>query len=315
MIPLSQYFDVLYGVNLELVHQTPDPQGVNFIARTGKNNGVVAKVKLVPGINPNPANTISVAGGSSSVMESFLQKEPYYSGRDLFYLRPKIELSDKQLLFYCLCLKANKHKFGYGRQANKTLQNLSIPSLEEIPSWIDKISIPDIPSSLPVMNDSRPDLNTNVWKQFTLNEVFEVKKGKRLTKHEQINGSTPYISSSSLNNGVDNYIGNGFTDENCLTFACYGSIGEVFYQREKVWVSDNANALYLKDIVLNPFVAMFLTAVLRLEKYRFSYGVTGKKERLEKSTIKLPSDGWGNPDWRFMENYIKSLPYSSNLVT
>ena len=44
-----------------------------------------------------------------------------------------------------------------------------------------------------------------------------------------------------LNNGIDNYIGNGHTDENCISFACYGSIGEVFYQDQKVWVSDNAN--------------------------------------------------------------------------
>ena len=312
MILLSQYFNVLYGVNLELVHQTPNSQGINFVARTGKNNGVVARVKAISNIDPNPANTISVAGGSSSVMESFLQKEPYYSGRDLFYLKPKIELSDKQLLFYCLCLRANKHKFGYGRQANKTLQTLSIPSLEEIPSWVNEVGMPDIPSQLPVITNSY-SLNTNVWKQFTFNNVFEVKKGKRLTKHEQTNGSIPYISSSSFNNGVDNYIGNGFTDRNCITFACYGSIGEVFYQREEVWVSDNANVLYLKDMVLNPFIAMFLITILRLEKYRFSYGVTGKKERLQKFTIKLPSDSWGNPDWKFMEDYIKSLPCSSNL--
>jgi len=29
--------------------------------------------------------------------------------------------------------------------------------------------------------------------------------------------------------------------------------------------------------------------------------------------IKLPADKNGNPDWQFMENYVKSFPYSSNL--
>jgi len=41
--------------------------------------------------------------------------------------------------------------------------------------------------------------------------------------------------------------------------------------------------------------------------------MTGKKERLEGFKIKLPIDNKHNPDWEFMENYIKSLPYSSNL--
>jgi hypothetical protein len=29
--------------------------------------------------------------------------------------------------------------------------------------------------------------------------------------------------------------------------------------------------------------------------------------------IKLPATPQGEPDWEFMENYIKSLPYSSSL--
>jgi len=41
--------------------------------------------------------------------------------------------------------------------------------------------------------------------------------------------------------------------------------------------------------------------------------MTGKKERLETFEIKLPTDNEGNPDWNFMETYIKSLPYSNNL--
>lgn len=31
------------------------------------------------------------------------------------------------------------------------------------------------------------------------------------------------------------------------------------------------------------------------------------------SVIKLPIDNNGKPEWQFMEDYIKSLPYSSNL--
>ncbi|MFH1613400.1 MAG: restriction endonuclease subunit S [bacterium] len=170
----------------------------------------------------------------------------------------------------------------------------------------------------PLKDNNNLKLNTEHWKYFryddgTDNSIFKIKKGRRLTKKDQSDGDIPYVSSSSLNNGIDNYLGNGYTDENCISFACYGSIGEVFYQDLKVWVSDNANVFYVRNKVLTPFLALFLVTVLKLEKFRFSYGMTGKKERLQNFYIKLPVDKDGKPDWEFMKDYIKTLPYSSSI--
>ena len=95
---LSELFDVKYGVNLELNALEKSHKGINFVARTAKNNGVSAHVKRLPYVKPIPAGTISVACGGS-VLESFLQSEPYYSGRDLFYLTAKTEMSDELKLF------------------------------------------------------------------------------------------------------------------------------------------------------------------------------------------------------------------------
>ena len=53
--------------------------------------------------------------------------------------------------------------------------------------------------------------------------------------------------------------------------------------------------------------------LIRKEKYRFNYGRKWETERMKESLIKLPIDKNGNPDFEFMENYIKSLPYSANL--
>lgn len=159
-------------------------------------------------------------------------------------------------------------------------------------------------------------LDTSKWKYFNYengkNSVFKIKKGKRLTEKDQVDGTIPYVSSSSLNNGVNNYIGNGHTDKNCLSFACYGSIGEVFYHPYEAWVSDNCNAFYLQGKDFNVYNAIFLITVLQLEKFRFSYGMTGKKERLQSFKIKLPSKD-GSPDWDYMESYVKSLSYSKSL--
>lgn len=136
MVTVSTLFDVIYGSNLELNALELDPDGVNFVSRTAQNNGVSAKVKFVDGLEPIEAGVLTVAGGGS-VAETFLQPEPFYSGRDLFYLRPKVQMSVEQKLFFCMCIRANKFRFNYGRQANKTLKELLIPDITEVPKWAD----------------------------------------------------------------------------------------------------------------------------------------------------------------------------------
>ena len=138
LIPVSDLFDVRLGSNLELNSLEIDPSGVNFVSRTALNNGVSARVKLIEGLEPIEGGVITVAGGGS-VAEAFMQPETFYSGRDLFCLRSKTALTVEQKLFYCTCIRANKFRFNYGRQANKTLPTLLIPALSEVPPWVGKV--------------------------------------------------------------------------------------------------------------------------------------------------------------------------------
>jgi hypothetical protein len=46
-------------------------------------------------------------------------------------------MSVEQKLFFCMCIRANKFRFNYGRQANKTLRELLIPDITEVPHWAD----------------------------------------------------------------------------------------------------------------------------------------------------------------------------------
>lgn len=135
LVPLSQLFSVTYGVNLELNRMVLDAAGIPFVGRSDRNNGVTARVAPVSGLAPNPARTLSVAAGGS-VLAAFLQPEPYYSGRDLFYLTPLVEMTDSQMLYFCACIRANRYRYSYGRQANKTLKDLLLPSLESLPPWV-----------------------------------------------------------------------------------------------------------------------------------------------------------------------------------
>ena len=143
LVKANKLFDIFYGVNLDLNKlEEVDPKernAIRYIGRSEKNNGITAFVLKDKKYTPNPSMTISVAAGGS-VMSCFLQEDEYYSGRDLFYLKPKIKMNRNVLLYYCLALNMHKFKFSYGRQANKSLENLLIPDISEIPKFVHEMN-------------------------------------------------------------------------------------------------------------------------------------------------------------------------------
>jgi hypothetical protein len=71
----------------------------------------------------------------------------------------------------------------------------------------------------------------------------------------------------------------------------------------------------LKNHEFNPFIALFICTLIRKEQFRYNYGLKWAVEgRMKQSLIKLPITLEGMPDWDFMENYIKSLPYSKSMI-
>ncbi len=122
---ISDIFYVKYGINLELSNCNEDAKEINFVARTAENNGVSARVEMIPGKKPQDAGLISVAGGGS-VLSTFYQDEPFYSGRDLYTLRAKDDIDIYAKMFIITLIKMEKYKYSYGRQANKTLPCIEI---------------------------------------------------------------------------------------------------------------------------------------------------------------------------------------------
>lgn len=135
LVPVKEVFRIEYGTNLELNALEESPDGVAFVSRTTQNNGVSARVIKIEDVEPAPANVLSVALGASP-MTTFLQEEPFYTGRDVAVLKPLEPMCRDELLYYSVCLHAHKYKFCYGRQANKSLGGLLIPDRQSIPSWV-----------------------------------------------------------------------------------------------------------------------------------------------------------------------------------
>ena len=87
---------------------------------------------------------------------------------------------------------------------------------------------------------------------FKIADLFEIVKGKRLTRENQTTGTTPFIGSTELNNGITAYIGQQpIYNENAITVSYNGSVGQAFYQEKPFWASDDINVLYLKGKKLN----------------------------------------------------------------
>jgi hypothetical protein len=309
---LSSLFNVKYGVNLELINcqvtDKNDINGVNFVARTSVNNGVVAFVKKIEGIKPQLAGTLSCASGGST-LSTFVQVREYYSGRDLFVLTPLNEMTLNEKLYYAMCIKENAYRYGYGRQANKTLSDLNLP--DKIPDWVNRINIQPITTTV-FYNDLTCNINT--WKEFTYDDIFNIVRGESQYIQDMNKGVFPYISASSANNGISGYVDIYNQNGNSITLNYDGSIGDAFYHPDRYFASEKVAVITLKNSELNKYIAMFLVSLFRLEKFRFSYGLKWSIDnKMRKSIIKLPVLSDGSPDYQYMENYIKLLPYSDRI--
>lgn len=138
---VDDLFYVRYGHSLELNRQVrvEPPEGVDFVGRAAQHNGVTARIALPQGVEPGESGEITVAlGGQGGAMASFVQQCEFVCGRDVAILTakdPAMTLAEK--LWWCTCLWANHYRYGFGRQANRTLSSLLLPS--EIPSYVGEV--------------------------------------------------------------------------------------------------------------------------------------------------------------------------------
>ena len=147
------------------------------------------------------------------------------------------------------------------------------------------------------------------WKEFPFNKIFrKIQRGKRLKKADHIEGDTPYVSSTAMNNGVDGFIGNkdGVRKfSNNLTLANSGSVGSCFYHEYEYIASDHVTSLSINGADKNIYLFMS-TIVRRLEeKYSFNREINDKRIKQEK--IILPVDKNGNPHWEYMSKFVEKL--------
>lgn len=154
-------------------------------------------------------------------------------------------------------------------------------------------------------------LEDKEWKEFFLTDIFsKIQRGKRLITSNQQVGNKPYVSSTSLNNGIDNFISNQesvrlFSD--CLSIANSGSVGASFYHPYEFVASDHIT--HLKKEGMSKFVYLFISTLTNglSKKYNFNREINDK--RISREKILLPVNDQEQPDYEYMEQYMKNLMY------
>ena len=308
---LSTLFEIHKPKTLTFASMIEDPNGIQFVSSRATNNGCNGKVQQKEGITIYPAGAISVPL-KGSVLEASLQKEQFYCAHQTAVLIPKQELTIREKIYYILCIKSHKDKFNYGRQADRTIEDLEVPSPDKIPSWVYEMEIPSFDDMSESKTQDKVELPpANQWKTYTYDNLFKIQKvtGPKISEIKKTVGNIPYVSATAENNGVA-YYGDfeATTKGNCLTV---GHLGDCFYQPQD-FAGSNVTVLIPK-FELTKELGMFLSALINANKYKYCYGRVIGISRLKEETIALPVTKQGEPDWDLIERYIDSLPYSKYL--
>lgn len=179
------------------------------------------------------------------------------------------------------------------------------------------------------------ELNIDSWKKFKIGNLFDVKLSKGDIQLEEIEkGDIPLVSSGETDNGIVGYIdsnGDGEAEiftKNKITVDMFCN---PFYQENDFFaVSHGRVNVLCPKFDLTKHIGLFICSLIKQEKYKFSYGRAVYSDEISNMEIPLPvlsnddksiyidatkkysPDGYV-PDWLWMENYIKLLPYGDRI--
>ncbi|EIW9953382.1 restriction endonuclease subunit S [Campylobacter upsaliensis] len=302
-----------------------------------ENNGVLGKIDLnyckLKGYIYTEKPCLTVARSGSAGFVSF-QKDGCVVGDSAKILLLPDEVAKTEIyLFLHSILTANRFKYDYGRKVTEnkymsdyidlpaiTKGHKKKPDFEFMENYIKSLHYK------PLTTKNRPEnalpLNIEKWGEFSLKEIFNINRGKRLVKDEDYFDDKdeiykfPVITAKTTDNGVDGYYNESNCNGNCI-IACGEASGMYStYQKEPCWVMDTARIFSFKEnmaIEFTPTLGLFFATLLTYNMYRFSYGRKAKPSNMNTIIIKLPINHKGELDFDFMENYIKSLPYGDRV--
>ena len=96
---------------------------------------------------------------------------------------------------------------------------------------------------------------------------------------------------------------------NCITIGAEGRIA--FYQKDDFIAG--VKVYTIRHTKLNEKIGLFSCSLLNVNATKYKYTEARILDKIKQETIPLPTTPNNQPDWKFMEDYIKSLPYGDKI--
>lgn len=321
-----------------------DGDEITYIGAKKTDNGVMRYVKRDEKLVTRGNCIVFIGDGQGSVGYSIYQPVDFIGSTTLIAGYNE-HLNPYNAAFLVTILDQERFRYSFGRKYKKEVianTKIQLPAIkldneEYEPDWqfmenfIKDRILPQLPKKAQKVwlhkYDTKPlrqeamKLNVDKWKWFDYTDLFKV-SGSKTTPIEELEtygkGEYPYVTTQAVNNGVESFY-NFYTGKGGVLTVDSAVLGFCSYQEKDFSASDHVEVLTPK-FEMNKYIALFLTTIINREQYRYSYGRKCSQIKLRKSRLKLPAikrEVGGKeiiePDWQFMEDYIKSLPYSKNL--
>lgn len=306
-----------------------DALGIPYIVRSKFNNGIKCRVNK-DGIKINPRGVISFGAENAAF---FYQNEEWCSGRDIYYIDTR-DLSYYACAFINACLNSIAQKYTYNNGLFPDLlkkEKIKLPSTPDgSPDWkymeeymrkIEQRTQNAISAFLASQNKPHK-IDTTYWKEFIMEELFEkldlrfwpkkFEKTKHVSTEKTKEFNIPLVNAKHSNNGIM-YYGRETdfeSEEMTIDIVADGaaSTGDVYPQPQRTGVLYNAYLIKLKERKSSKAVLCFLSTVIeRCVKQKFGYDNKCTWDKLKQEKILLPATPAGEPDWRYMEMYMRGV--------
>ncbi|MBD3362698.1 restriction endonuclease [Candidatus Dojkabacteria bacterium] len=153
-------------------------------------------------------------------------------------------------------------------------------------------------------------LEDKEWGEFFIQDVATIESGRDIYAKERISGNTPYVSSTANNNGIGYFVSNDnkTKEAGCLSVNRNGSVGYSFYHSYEALFSNDCRKLRLNNP--SKHIGIFISQQITRQRAKYGYGYKMGTARLKRQKIMLPMNNQNQPDFEYMENYMKCLEYN-----
>lgn len=302
-------------------YDVPLDNTIRFVSRTEMNNGCDCYV-LNNGLSGiEKANAIAIGDTTATC---FYQGEDFVCGDHMVICRADW-INLHTALFIISILKQEKYKYSYGRAFKMELISntmLKLPAADNMPDWdyMEQYIKSLNHNPLTTINKSENVLQLNIenWKEFKVGDFFDIHPTKFIegvSAGDCVSYGVPLVVNSAENNGIAGLCDMLPTEEgNIVTFSDTTDGNTFFYQPKPFIGFAHVQGMYPKTRKWSKEELLFLSTIMMFDsKGKYSYGRKMRRDIILEIKIKLPADKTGNPDWQFMKNYIKSLPYGDRI--